>query len=637
MTKKIFKSNILVAAAVLILGIACVMAILYQHFGKQINTELKKEATYLVYGVEENGIDYLKQIKEKDDRITYIAEDGTVLYDNQADAATMENHGDRKEIQEALKTGSGHAERTSKTLSQKTLYYALRLSDNSVLRVSSTQYSVWVLLMELVPPLIGIAVVMLILAAIMSVHMANKIVEPINNVDLEHPEENQIYEEVGPLLSKYYALRLSDNSVLRVSSTQYSVWVLLMELVPPLIGIAVVMLILAAIMSVHMANKIVEPINNVDLEHPEENQIYEEVGPLLSKIYKQNRQIKSQLEAARRNQEEFGIITENMQEGLLVIDSYTMILSGNSSAWKLFQLKDPKIGDSVYSLNRNEDFRLLIEQVLKGQHGSVLLHMGSEAIQMIANPVNREHRVVGAVILLMNETEKVEREQLRREFSANVSHELKTPLTSISGFAEIIQDGLVKEEDIKKFAGRIYNEAQRLITLVEDTIKVSQLDEGENPYEWEMLDAYTIVKDVCGRLREVAEKKNVHLYIDGGKTMLTTVHPILDEVIYNLCDNGIKYNKEDGTVSIHLRDLGENVEIRVKDNGIGIPGEDQSRVFERFYRVDKSHSKAIGGTGLGLSIVKHGVTFLGGTLKMVSEIGKGTEITMTFPKERKAV
>ena len=556
MTKKIFKSNILVAAAVLIFGIACVMAILYQHFGKQINTELKKEATYLVYGVEENGIDYLKQIKEKDDRITYIAEDGTVLYDNQADAATMENHGDRKEIQEALKTGSGHAERTSKTLSQKTIYYALRLPDHSVLRVSSTQFSVFVLLMELIPPIIGILIVMLIIAVIVSAHMANKIVEPINNLDLEHPEDNQVYDEVGPLLSK---------------------------------------------------------------------------------IYKQNRQIKNQLEAARRNQEEFGIITENMQEGLLVIDSYTMILSGNSSVWNMFQLKEAKIGDSVYSLNRNEDFRMLIEQVLKGQHGSALLHLGNEAIQMIANPVTREHKVVGAVLLLMNETEKVEREQLRREFSANVSHELKTPLTSISGFAEIIQDGLVRAEDIKKFAGRIYDEAQRLITLVEDTIKVSQLDEGENPYEWEMLDAYTIVKDVCGRLREVAEKKNVHLYIDGGKTMLTTVHPILDEVIYNLCDNGIKYNKEDGTVSIHLRDLGENVEIRVKDNGIGIPGEDQSRVFERFYRVDKSHSKAIGGTGLGLSIVKHGVTFLGGTLKMVSEIGKGTEITMTFPKERKAV
>lgn len=556
MTKKIFKSNILVAAAVLIFGIACVMAILYQHFGKEINGELKKEASYLSYGVEQDGIDYLKQINEKDDRITYIAEDGTVLYDNMADAEAMENHSERKEVQEALKTGSGYAERTSETLSQKTIYYALRLPDHSVLRVSSTQFSVFVLLMELIPPIIGILIVMLIIAVIVSAHMANKIVEPINNLDLEHPEDNQVYDEVGPLLSK---------------------------------------------------------------------------------IYKQNRQIKNQLEAARRNQEEFGIITENMQEGLLVIDSYTMILSGNSSVWNMFQLKEAKIGDSVYSLNRNEDFRMLIEQVLKGQHGSALLHLGNEAIQMIANPVTREHKVVGAVLLLMNETEKVEREQLRREFSANVSHELKTPLTSISGFAEIIQDGLVRAEDIKKFAGRIYDEAQRLITLVEDTIKVSQLDEGENPYEWEKLDAYTIVKDVCGRLREVAEKKNVHLYIDGGKTMLTTVHPILDEVIYNLCDNGIKYNKEDGTVSIHLRDLGENVEIRVKDNGIGIPGEDQSRVFERFYRVDKSHSKAIGGTGLGLSIVKHGVTFLGGTLKMVSEIGKGTEITMTFPKERKAV
>ena len=556
MTKKIFKSNIVVAAAVLIFGIACVMAILYQHFGKEINGELKKEASYLSYGVEQDGIDYLKQINEKDDRITYIAEDGTVLYDNMADAEAMENHSERKEVQEALKTGSGYAERTSETLSQKTIYYALRLPDHSVLRVSSTQFSVFVLLMELIPPIIGILIVMLIIAVIVSAHMANKIVEPINNLDLEHPEDNQVYDEVGPLLSK---------------------------------------------------------------------------------IYKQNRQIKNQLEAARRNQEEFGIITENMQEGLLVIDSYTMILSGNSSVWNMFQLKEAKIGDSVYSLNRNEDFRMLIEQVLKGQHGSVLLHLGNEAIQMIANPVTREHKVVGAVLLLMNETEKVEREQLRREFSANVSHELKTPLTSISGFAEIIQDGLVRAEDIKKFAGRIYDEAQRLITLVEDTIKVSQLDEGENPYEWEQLDAYAVVKDVCGRLKDIAAKKNVHLYIDGDKTMLCTVRPILDEIIYNLCDNGIKYNRDDGTVSIHLREMGENVEIRVKDNGIGIPGEDQNRVFERFYRVDKSHSKAIGGTGLGLSIVKHGVTFLGGTLKMVSEIGKGTEITMTFPKERKAV
>lgn len=556
MTKKIFKSNILVAVVVLIFGIACVMAILYQHFGKQINTELEKEATYLAYGVEQNGMDYLNQIKEKDDRITYIAEDGTVLYDNQADSSSMENHSDRKEVQEALKSGSGRAERDSKTLSQKTIYYALRLSDNTVLRVSSTQFSVWVLLMEMVPPMIGIAVVMLILAGLVSMHMANKIVEPINNVDLEHPEENQIYEEVGPLLSK---------------------------------------------------------------------------------IYKQNRQIRSQLEAARRNQEEFTIITENMQEGLLVIDSYTMILSGNSSVWKMFQMQKPKIGECVYSLNRGEEFRLMIEQVLRGEHGSVRLRLGGEVVQMIANPVTREQRVAGAVLLLINETEKVEREQLRREFSANVSHELMTPLTAVSGFAEIIRNGLVRQEDVQKFAGRIYDEAQRLIALIEDTIRASQLDEGETPYDWEELDVCQVVRNVCGRLKEIADKKNVHFYIDGDKTMLYSVRPILDEIIYNLCDNGIKYNKEDGTVSIHLRDLGEQVEIRVKDNGIGIPAEDQKRVFERFYRVDKSHSKEIGGTGLGLSIVKHGVGFLGGILDLVSEIGRGTEITMTFPKKRKTI
>ena len=472
MTKKIFKSNILVAVVVLIFGIACVMAILYQHFGKQIDTELKKEATYLAYGVEQNGVDYLNQIKEKDDRITYIAEDGKVLYDNQADASSMENHSDRKEVQEALKSGSGRAERDSKTLSQKTIYYALRLSDNTVLRVSSTQYSVWVLLMEMVPPMIGIAVVMLILAGLVSMHMANKIVEPINNVDLEHPEENQIYEEVGPLLSK---------------------------------------------------------------------------------IYKQNGQIRSQLEAARRNQEEFTIITENMQEGLLVIDSYTKILSQNTSVRKMIHMQKPNIGECVYLLNRGEEFRLMIEQVLRGEHGSVRLRLGGEVVQMIANPVTREQRVVGAVLLLINETEKVEREQLRREFSANVSHELMTPLTAVSGFAEIIRNGMVRQEDVQKFAGRIYDEAQRLIALIEDTIRVSQLDEGETPYDWEELDVYQIVRDVCSRLKEIADKKNVHFYIDGDKTMLYSVRPILDEIIYNLCDNGIKYNREDGTVSIHLQ------------------------------------------------------------------------------------
>ena len=554
MTKKIFKSTVLVSAMILILGSTFVLGILYQYFGKQLNGELEKEASYLAYGVEQNGVDYLEQLKQKDARITYLDASGTVLYDSQADASTMENHSDRKEFQEALENGSGYAERMSKTLSEKTVYYALKLKDGTVLRVAGTQSSVLALMLQLVPPVLCVAVIMLILAGIAAARMSARIVEPINALDLDHPEENQIYEEVGPLLSR---------------------------------------------------------------------------------IHRQNRQIQTQLETARRNQEEFQIITENMQEGLLVIDAYTIILSGNSSVWRMFQVREPKMGESVYSLDRNEDFRKVIEEVLRGQHGSAMLHLDGEYVQLIANPVFRDTKVAGAVLLLVNETEKVERENLRREFSANVSHELKTPLTSISGFAEIIQNGMVQDEDIAKFAGRIYREAQRLIQLVEDTIKISQLDEGENPYEWEKVDAYAVVKNVCSNLKEIAAKKNVHLFIDGEKLVFCTVRPILEEVIYNLCDNGIKYNREDGTVSIHLKELEDSVEIQVKDNGIGIPREDCNRVFERFYRVDKSHSKAIGGTGLGLSIVKHGVTFLGGTLKMFSEEGKGTEITMTFPKERK--
>lgn len=551
LTKKIFKSIVLVSASVLILGSAFVLGILYQYFGRQLTNELEKEARYLSYGVEEQGESFLKQIRNTDSRITYMDKEGNVLYDNEADPDEMENHKDREEVREALSEGRGESVRMSDTLSENTVYYALRLSDQSIIRVSSTQYSVFALILQLVQPVLCIIFVMLIFAGILASRIAEKIVEPINALDLERPEENEIYEEVAPLLGK---------------------------------------------------------------------------------INRQNRQICTQLEEARRNQEEFSIITENMQEGFLVIDSYTIILSGNSSAWRIFEVNESKTGQSVYCLDRNEDFRKVIQQVLEGKHGSALLRLDNEFVQLIANPVTREEKTVGAVLLLMNVTEKVQRENLRREFSANVSHELKTPLTSISGFAEIIQDGFVKEEDIKKFAGRIYRETQRLIRLVEDTIKISQLDEGENPYEWENVDIYSICRNVCGNLQEIAKKKNIHLYIDGERLICRTVRPILEEILYNLCDNSIKYNREDGTVSIHIRDRGNEIQISVEDNGIGIPREDRNRVFERFYRVDKSHSKEIGGTGLGLSIVKHGVAFLGGTLNLTSEVDKGTEIIVTLPK-----
>lgn len=553
MTKKIFKSIMLVSGIVFILGLAFVMGILYRYFGNEIKDELKKEAAYLSVAVESQGQEYLENIKFKDSRVTYIAEDGTVLFDSQADASTMDNHSHREEVVEASRQGTGESYRLSNTLSDMTIYYAVRLSDNTILRVSNTQYSVLSLLYQLIQPMIIILVLMLLLSGIFASGIAKKIIQPVNNLDLEHPEDNQAYEEVAPLLSK---------------------------------------------------------------------------------IYKQNRQIKEQLDNARQQQAEFTIIAENMQEGLLVIDKYTMILSGNSSVWKIFQTKE-KTGESIYALDRSEDFIKVVENVLEGRHGDTVLKTKAGYIRLIANPVIRNEETVGAVLLFVNVTEQMERENLRREFSANVSHELKTPLTSISGFAEIIQDGFVKEEDIKVFAGRIYKEAQRLIQLVEDVIKISQLDEGEIPLEWQSEDLYSISRDVLGNLKDVAQKQQVQLYIEGERTILRTVRTILEEVLYNLCDNAIKYNVPGGIVQILLSEDADNVKLTVKDTGIGIPREDQDRVFERFYRVDKSHSKEIGGTGLGLSIVKHGVMFLGGTIDIFSEEGKGTEISMIFPKNQK--
>lgn len=554
MTKKIFKSIMFVCALVLAVGLAAVMGILYSNFDGQMRKELSKEAAYLAYGVEQQGVDYLKNIKDKSARITYIDQDGTVLFDNEADVSEMKNHSDRTEFQKAEKYGAGESSRYSDTLSEKTIYYALRLKDGTVLRVSGTQDSVLALVENLIFPLCGLLCLMLILSGIMASAISKRIVKPINELDLESPEENRIYEELSPLLSK---------------------------------------------------------------------------------IHRQNREIQNQLELAKQQQEEFALITENMQEGLIVIDKYTMILSANSSAWNLFHMDRVRQGESVYCLDREEEFRHAIEQVLSGEHTELVLKLNGSDIQLIANPVIRDKKTEGAVVLLVNVTEKLERESLRREFSANVSHELKTPLTSISGFAEIMQGGLVKNEDIPKFAGRIYKESQRLLQLVEDVIQISQLDEEKTSYVWEPVDVYQVCKNAFESLKEKAKRLNVHLYICGERMKMEAVRTLLEEAIYNVCDNAIKYNRNDGSVSVFLTQTAQEIQIVVKDTGVGIPKEDQNRVFERFYRVDKSHSKEIGGTGLGLSIVKHAVGALKGSVILRSEEGNGTEICMKFPKVHK--
>lgn len=554
MTKKIFKSIMFVCALVLAVGLAAVMGILYRNFDGQMRKELSKEAAYLAYGVEQQGLDYLKNIKDKSARITYIDQDGTVLFDNEADVSEMKNHSDRTEFQKAEKYGAGESSRYSDTLSEKTIYYALRLKDGTVLRVSGTQDSVLALVENLIFPLCGLLCLMLILSGIMASAISKRIVKPINELDLESPEENRIYEELSPLLSK---------------------------------------------------------------------------------IHRQNREIQNQLELAKQQQEEFALITENMQEGLIVIDKYTMILSANSSAWNLFHMDRVCQGESVYCLDREEEFRHAIEQVLSGEHTELVLKLNGSDIQLIANPVIRDKKTEGAVVLLVNVTEKLERESLRREFSANVSHELKTPLTSISGFAEIMQGGLVKNEDIPKFAGRIYKESQRLLQLVEDVIQISQLDEEKTSYVWEPVDVYQVCKNAFESLKEKAKRLNVHLYICGERMKMEAVRTLLEEAVYNICDNAIKYNRNDGSVSVFLTQTAQEIQIVVKDTGVGIPKEDQDRVFERFYRVDKSHSKEIGGTGLGLSIVKHAVGALKGSVILRSEEGNGTEICMKFPKVHK--
>ena len=543
-----------VCALVLTVGLAAVMGILYSNFDGQMRKELSKEATYLAYGVEQQGLNYLKNIKDKNARITYIDQDGTVLFDNEADVSEMKNHSDRTEFQKAEKYGAGESSRYSDTLSEKTIYYALRLKDGTVLRVSGTQDSVLALVENLIFPLCGLLCLMLILSGIMASAISKRIVKPINELDLESPEENRIYEELSPLLSK---------------------------------------------------------------------------------IHRQNREIQNQLELAKQQQEEFALITENMQEGLIVIDKYTMILSANSSAWNLFHMDRVCQGESVYCLDREEEFRHAIEQVLSGEHTELVLKLNGSDIQLIANPVIRDKKTEGAVVLLVNVTEKLERESLRREFSANVSHELKTPLTSISGFAEIMQGGLVKNEDIPKFAGRIYKESQRLLQLVEDVIQISQLDEEKTSYVWEPVDVYQVCKNAFESLKEKAKRLNVHLYICGERMKMEAVRTLLEEAIYNVCDNAIKYNRNDGSVSVFLTQTAQEIQIVVKDTGVGIPKEDQDRVFERFYRADKSHSKEIGGTGLGLSIVKHAVGALKGSVILRSEEGNGTEICMKFSKVHK--
>ena len=553
MTRKIFQSIIAVVISVLLLSLALITGVLYNHFETTMLDQLRTTAQFAEQGVEQEGMAYFDSLHAQNCRVTWIAADGTVKYDNRSNPKTMENHADRQEVREAMENDSGTSVRRSSTLSEHTMYYAKRLSDGTVLRLSMSQRSVLFLM--------------------------------------------------GGMLS-------------------------------PLVFIFLAACLLAGVLSYRVSKKIVKPLSEIDLKHPEQVETYDELSPFLQRIAAQNREIDARMAEIRKQQQEFSMITENMSEGLFVVDRNYQILSYNKSAMQIFGMDPRQEHENLLAVNRSEGFRNAVDSALKGRHTQENLELNGRVYQIIANAVCQPdfaEDMVGAVILVLDVTEKEAQEQYRREFTANVSHELKTPLTSISGIAEIIRNGIVKPEDIPHFAGKIYDESQRLITLIGDIIKLSRLDENQVPMERETVDMLEMARDVVQQLSSVARKSGVTLVANGTHGQVLGVRQVLGEMVYNLCENAVKYNRAGGRVWVDVQQVADHVVLRVKDTGIGIPAAEQGRILERIYRVDKSHSKAVGGTGLGLSIVKHGAALHHATISVSSEPEQGTEITLTFP------
>ena len=549
MSNKIFRSILLASVIVLLASLIIIMGCLYEYFSTIQEKQLKDELNLAAVAVEEQGEEYLNKINSENYRITWIKANGEVIYDTQAEAASMKNHSEREEIQEALAYGSGESTRYSATLLEKTIYYAQKLSDGSVLRFSASQATVWVLVIGMVQPILAVFLIVL-------------------------------------LLSSFLAKRL--------------------------------------------AKRIVKPLNELDLEHPLDNDVYEEISPLLVRINSQHQQISEQLELLQQKNDEFAQITGSMKEGLVLLNKSGTILSINPAGISLFNTGRYAQGKNFLAIDRSHDLTKAIQEAFANGHSEIRLMRNARQYQCDISRIESNGEVLGAVLLAFDVTEQENAERNRREFTANVSHELKTPLQSIIGSAELIENGLVKKEDMARFIGHIHKEASRLVSLIDDIIRLSQLDEkAEMPLE--EVDLYEVCKDVVNNLQDSAQAKGVSLNLSGEKHLVTGVYRLLHEIVYNLCDNAIKYNNAGGTVQIKVEGDASKTVLTVKDDGIGIPLEHQDRIFERFYRVDKSHSKASGGTGLGLSIVKHGVNYHHGKIELKSESGKGTTIIVQFP------
>ena len=550
MTRKILRSILLAVTLVLVASFLVSTVVLYSYFGDVQVKQLKGELSLAAAGTEQYGLDYLRDVQEDSFRLTWVDKDGTVLFDSVADEKTMENHLGREEIQQAFATGTGSSVRTSDTLTKKLLYEAKLLRDGTVLRISISSASAAALGLGMIQPMLFIFLAALILSAFLATAMAKKITGPLNRLDLEHPLENNAYEELAPLLRR---------------------------------------------------------------------------------IHQQHQQITGQLGALRRKTDEFQQITDNLHEGLVLLDGNRHILSINPAARTLFGADTTCVGEDFLTIERRHDISAAIDTALQNGHSELRTDRGGREYQLDISRIESDGKPLGAVLLTFDVTEQAGAERSRREFSANVSHELKTPLQSIIGSAELIENGMVKPEDLPRFVGHIRSEAARLVALVEDIIRLSQLDEGE-PMPAEPVSLYALSQDVQLALRDAAAAKDVTLSVTGDDGLITGVRRLLYEIVYNLCDNAIRYNVDGGSVEVQIADAPDHVSLCVADTGIGIPPEHQARVFERFYRVDKSHSRKSGGTGLGLSIVKHAVQLHHGKIDLQSDVSKGTRITVTLPK-----
>lgn len=548
MTKRIYWGILAASVITMLTCLVFTIGVQYQIYDESMQKSLKNKA-YIISA--EGDTENLEKYRNIEERVTLIDGNGKVLFDNKAIATNMGNHLSRKEVADALESGDGYSVRRSETLGSKTRYYALRLDDGNVLRISDDSFTVWAVILELLPPIAAVAVMTFVLATVLASVISKKILKPINSIDLDKPEIAESYDELTPFINKINA---------------------------------------------------------------------------------QNRRIDRQIAKLTRSRREFEIIAENMSEGLLLTDIDGNVITHNKGTEKFFDVTESIDGSNILTVNRSEIFRKIFNDITEKKHGEEVLSLGGRFYDITANPVYDENNTVcGAVVLIVDITEKENREKLRREFTANVSHELKTPLTSISGISDMLMNGIVAPDDIKGFASDINKESARLISLVNDIIKLSELDEdGAKSDETKSVDLAEISSEVANRLTPVAAKKGVVINTAGEKAEITAGESLVFEMIYNLCDNAVKYNKENGTVTVTTGISGGAPFVSVKDTGIGIPAECTDRIFERFYRVDKSRSKESGGTGLGLSIVKHIAMSLGGEITVDSTPGVGTNITVVF-------